>query len=79
MLTRIHVIHERSSIIPIKQNLSTTMKQNSPKGEYSLKQNFFDPNKSSPPNEFIVKLHKRMSVYNSPIQTFMNDDNLVKE
>ena len=45
MLTRIHVIHERSSIIPIKQNLSTTMKQNSLKGEYSLKQNFFDPNK----------------------------------
>ena len=53
---RQYVIHERSSIIPIKQNLSTAMKINSPKGEYSLKQNFFDPSKSSPPNEFMIKL-----------------------
>lgn len=60
---RQHVIHERSSIIPIKQNLSTPMKINSPKGEYSLKQNFFDPSKSSPPNEFMIKLHMRMNRY----------------
>ena len=79
MLTRSHIIHERSSIIPIKQNLSTTLKQKSPKGEYSLKQNFFDPAKSSPPNEFISKLQKRMNIYNPPIQFFMNDDNLVNE
>ena len=65
MLTQHHyVIHERSIIIPIKQNLSTTMKINSPsKGEYSLKQNFFDPSKSSPPNEFMIKLHMRMNKY----------------
>jgi hypothetical protein len=61
---RQYIIHERSSIIPIKQNLSTTMKLNSPsKGEYSLKQNFFDPSKSSPPNEFMIKLHMRMNRY----------------
>ncbi len=60
---RQYVIHERSSIIPIKQNLSTPMKINSPKGEYSLKQNFFDPSKSSPPNEFMIKLHMRMNRY----------------
>ena len=58
-----YVIHERSVIIPIKQNLSTSMKDNSPKGEYSLKQNFFDPSKSSPPNEFMIKLHMRMNQY----------------
>jgi hypothetical protein len=59
-----HVIHERSKIIPIKQSLSTEMKLNSPsKGEYSLKQNFFDPSKSSPPNEFMIKLHMRMNRY----------------
>jgi len=61
MLTqKYNVVHERSSIIPIKQNLSTQMKINSPKGEYSLKQNFFDPSKSSPPNEFMIKLHMRV-------------------
>jgi len=58
-----YVIRERSLPIPIKQNLTTTMKINSPKGEYSLKQNFFDPTKSSPPNEFMIKLHMRMNKY----------------
>ncbi len=58
-----HNIHERSEPIPIKQNLVTTVKINSPKGEYSLKQNFFDPTKSSPPNEFMIKLHMRMNKY----------------
>jgi hypothetical protein len=58
-----HVILERSPIIPIKKKLSTEMKINSPKGEYSLKQNFFDPSKSSPPNEFMIKLHMRMNKY----------------
>jgi hypothetical protein len=58
-----YVIRERSIPIPIKQNLTTNMKLNSPKGEYSLKQNFFDPSKSSPPNEFMIKLHMRMNKY----------------
>ena len=58
-----HVIHERTNIIPIKQNLSTSMKNQSPKGEYSLKQNFFDPTKSSPPNDFMIKLRMRMTRY----------------
>jgi len=63
MTTQHHLINERSSIIPIKQNLSTHMKATSPKGEYSLKQNFFDPSKSSPPNEFMIKLHVRINRY----------------
>jgi hypothetical protein len=61
--TNQYVIRERSLPIPIKENLSTNMKINSPKGEYSLKQNFFDPTKSSPPNEFMIKLHMRMNKY----------------
>lgn len=61
--TNQYVIRERSLPIPIKQNCPTTMKINSPKGEYSLKQNFFDPTKSSPPNEFMIKLHMRMNKY----------------
>jgi len=63
LTTSPYVICERSEPIPIKQNLTTTMKINSPKGEYSLKQNFFDPSKSSPPNEFMIKLHMRMNKY----------------
>jgi hypothetical protein len=67
----------------VKRNIRNSnifMTQTSPKNiqntnnfkEYSLKQNFFDPSKSSPPNEFMMKLHMRMSVYN-------NVDNLIKE
>jgi hypothetical protein len=33
--------------------------------QYDLKQNIFDPTKSSPPNDFINKLKERMSVYES--------------
>jgi len=63
LTTSQYVIRERSEPIPIKQILSTSMNINSPKGEYSLKQNFFDPSKSSPPNEFMIKLHMRINKY----------------
>jgi len=71
MLTKTHVINERKTTFEINKNLSTSLKINSPKGEYSLKQNFFDPTKSSPPNDFLLKLNTRLSVYNS----FIKDDN----
>ena len=74
-----HVIQERSIYIPIKQNLTTSMKEQSPKGEYSLKQHFFDPTKTSPPNDFIIKLQKRMSVYNTTLYSDINDDRRVSE
>jgi hypothetical protein len=77
MISRQHIIDERINIIPIKQNLSTSMKATSPKSEYSLKQNFFDPSKSSPPNEFMIKLHMRMNIYNTYVDK--NDDSLDKE
>jgi hypothetical protein len=77
MISRQHIIDERTNIIPIKQNLSTSMKATSPKSEYSLKQNFFDPSKSSPPNEFMIKLHMRMNIYNTYVDK--NDDSLDKE
>jgi hypothetical protein len=51
------VIYERSNIIPIEHS------NTSPKGEYSLKQNFFDPTKSSPPNDFMIKLRMRVNKY----------------
>jgi hypothetical protein len=64
MLARQHIIHERANIIPIKHNLSPSLKDNI-KAEYSLKKNFFDPTKNSPPNEFMIKLYMRMSLYNT--------------
>ena len=73
MYSNSHYINERSSVIPIKKNLSTQMKVNSPKGEYSLKQNFFDPSKSSPPNEFMLKLHMRISNYDSKLVVLVDD------
>lgn len=79
MIAGHHKIHERTKIVPIKQNLSTTMKDMTSKSEYSLKQNFFDPSKSSPPNEFMIKLHMRMHMYNKNIYVDMNDDSLDKE
>jgi hypothetical protein len=76
MISRNYIINERSNIIPIKQNLSTPMKELNPKSEYSLKQNMFDPSKSSPPNEFMIKLHMRMDMYNKNIYAVMNEESL---
>lgn len=58
------IIHERSNIIPII-NKNTKLSKITTKyaDEYSLKQNFFDPTKSSPPNDFMVKLHMRMGKF----------------
>jgi hypothetical protein len=56
--------YERSSILPIQKTLATTMKVLS-NNQYDLKQNMFDPSKSSPPNDFMEKLRLRMSIYES--------------
>jgi hypothetical protein len=66
------IIHERSSIITIYPT-SPTHKKPEDKPEYSLKQNCFDPSKSSPPNEFMVKLNLRMKLHGYRI----NDNNLI--
>ena len=77
------VIDERSKSIPIKKNLSTSMKDFSNiQSEYSLKQNVFDPTKSSPPNDFMLKLQIRMTSYNSSdnLCSFqMNEDSFDNE
>ena len=68
-------IHERSKIIPIPQNSPTNKKVDFSINEYSLNKSFFDPSKSSPPNEFMLKLQLRMNHYDS----FNNFDNLINE
>ena len=80
------IIHERSKIIPIPQNSPTTKKVDFRVNEYSLTQNFFDPSKSSPPNEFMIKLHMRLSKFDmkenligSIIHKDIKDDSCVNE
>jgi hypothetical protein len=77
--TKKSIIHERSHLIPIKKNLSSITKINSPKSEYSVTQNFFDPSKSSPPNDFMNKLKKRIKMFNNTFYTDNTDDNFVNE
>ena len=64
MKTTSYNIKERTNIIPINTNLSIKMKSEI-ENCLSLKQNFFDPSKSSPPNEFMLKLQKRINIYNN--------------
>lgn len=54
------IIHERPDIIMIPPISPTSRSEYN---EYSLKENFFDPSKSSPPNEFMLKLQLRMNSY----------------
>ena len=64
------IIHEKNILpipIPINQKYNNL-------SEYSLKQNCFDPSKSSPPNKFMMNLHIRMSNYNS-LSLQINEDN----
>ena len=65
-----NVYNEKTSIISIPQSSPTNKKGNIISNEYSLNQHIFDPTKSSPPNEFMLKLKLRMSHYNS----FTNTD-----
>jgi len=51
---------EQTKIIPIEKKEPTMYE-----GEYSLKENVFDPSKCSPPNDFLAKLQVRMNLYNS--------------
>ena len=73
--SKLCVINETSKVIPISQTSPTNKKEDFSYNEYSLKQHFFDPSKSSPPNDFMLKLQLRMSHYNS----FSNADNFTIE
>lgn len=78
---KLFVIHERdisasfSQISPTSSNIKEQRLK-----EYSLKQNVFDPSKSSPPNDFMLKLKLRMSIYSdNGSDNYNNDDNLDSE
>ena len=78
MLSRQNIINEKANIIAIPIKLPTSPSDK----EYSLRKNFFDPTKSSPPNEFMLKLYMRVSQYNENTNNNYLDtnvDNLDKE
>jgi len=71
------IMHERNPL-PIVSQISPTSKiSDNSFNEYSLKQNVFDPSKSSPPNDFMLKLQLRMSIYNNfNNNNFQNKDDI---
>ena len=73
---KLSVIHERDELAPISQISPTSMK-NIKEFRYSLKQNVFDPTKSSPPNDLMMKLKLRMAIYDN--KSYNNDDNFDSE
>jgi hypothetical protein len=70
---------ERTNIIQIKNKISTQNEINSPKSEYSNKQNLIDPSKSSPPNNFMNKLQKRIEMYSTIFYADNMDDSFDSE
>lgn len=68
MIASKQVIYEKSQIIPIKKQLIQPKKNIVTKKEYMLNNNIFDPSQSSPPNEFMIKLHMRMHKYSLQIK-----------
>jgi hypothetical protein len=72
MKRSIKIVPEKNNIIahPITNNL---FKNESPTN-YSLNTSFFDPSNSSPPNDFMLKLNKRLECYMS---LGINDNKLV--
>ena len=65
MLSQFTINQERKIVPANPKKISTSLKiANKNYHEYGLNQIIFDPTKNSPPNNFMVKLKERMSVYN---------------
>lgn len=62
---KIHTNYEIDKYIKISNYSPTQKKDTILSKEYSLNQQFFDPSKRSPPNDFMLKLQMRMSIYDS--------------
>ena len=66
--TQKHVYGYKSEIIPITKS-EIISKNSLDKGinnemvQHSLNENYFDPSKMSPPNDFMNKLQKRLGTY----------------
>ena len=75
MITKHYYNHNKTNIIPINNNYSSSIKNYELEKSLSLKQNFFDPSKISPPNDFMLKLQNRIKIYNNIINYNNNSKN----
>jgi hypothetical protein len=64
------IINEIKIPFPKTYSASKTERENQ---EYSINEGLFDPSKSSPPNEFMLKLYMRMSQHTNLF--YKNEDN----
>jgi len=62
---QIHTKNVSSKKIIIPQNIVSNPPSPTNQIDYSLHNHFFDPSKSSPPNDFLLKLEKRLQFYHS--------------
>ena len=64
------VIPERGVPIPVSKKSPTRSRNLEEAFNYDLNKNSFDPSKSSPPNDFLLKLQKRIELLgSSPIKS----------
>ena len=72
MIKKSRIINEKSKIIPIKivntkseyntfSNSSNNINSNINSNTYYSNKSYFDPSKSSPPNDFMNKLYLRLT------------------
>jgi len=61
--------------LPITKPIPIKNINNIEKNTYSLKNNFFDPTKNSPPNIFMIKLYNRVKYYDSSNINALNFEN----
>ncbi len=54
---------QKTTIIPMVEESNNIKNHYDKNNQYSLKNNLFDPTKSSPPNDFMIKLYNRVSIY----------------
>jgi hypothetical protein len=65
---------KKNKKITNNQSFTAPIKIVSNEVECGLTQHFFDPSKSSPPNDFMIKLQMRMSRFSNKNHTFINED-----
>uniref|UniRef100_A0A6C0DIK5 Uncharacterized protein n=1 Tax=viral metagenome TaxID=1070528 RepID=A0A6C0DIK5_9ZZZZ len=67
MYSKTKQICQKTTIIPIVEKIVKNEIENqyNKNNQYSLKNNLFDPTKNSPPNDFMIKLYNRVSIYDS--------------
>ena len=65
---RIYIPEKNSDISKKSKDIPINNIINNISSQYSQKENFFDPSKQSPPNDFLIKLQNRIGNYSLGIK-----------